>query len=153
MYHCTADLRLVCFWFSFIATKVHTKSLSPLDTAGEPNRLEQWVPVGIEAFYRPRIRSSSGTKYRLNRTLKYSFVCVGGSRTCPSTPRSASSNFSWEQCDQIRWFLKIICPKVSFKISPNVWRLYRFFENIPFQIKTPVATFNFNIWSHWLGVS
>ena len=40
-----------------------------------------------------------------------------------------------DQCDQIGWFLKIICVKVSFKFSPNVWRLYRLFENIPYQEK------------------
>ena len=54
-----------------------------------------------------------------------------------------------EQCDQIWRFFKIICVKVSFKISPNVSWLYRLFENIPFQIKTAVATFWAPFGIHW----
>ena len=63
------------------------------------------------------------------------------------------------QCDQNGRFLKILCAKVSFKISSNVRWLFRLFESITFQAKTAVAsfwatfgkvwaTFIFNIWSH-----
>ena len=45
------------------------------------------------------------------------------------------------QCDQIGRFLNIFCIKISFKSSSNVSWLFRLFENIPFQVKTFVATF------------
>ena len=71
---------------------------------------------------------------------------------------------TFRQCDQIGWFLKIPCVKVSFKIIPNVCWLLRLFGNIPFQVKTAVAnfwatfgklwaTFNFNILSRCIPIT
>ena len=85
----------------------------------------------------------------------------GSSKQAKNIPALFHEAVSYRHCDQIVRFLKILCVKVPFKISPNIWWLFGLSENITFKVKTAVSTFwatfgklwsslNFNTWSHWL---
>ena len=50
-----------------------------------------------------------------------------GSETVESKPvkletsRKGESPLSYDQCDQIAWFMKVLCNKFYYKSSPNSW--------------------------------
>ena len=73
-------------------------------------------------------------------------------------------SLGWAQCDQIGQFLRGLCVKFSFKSSSDISdNFLENFVNRQSLNKTPVAvnwatlgnnwaTFNYNTWSHWLGL-
>ena len=52
------------------------------------------------------------------------------------------------QCDQIGWFLKVLCDKLSFKSSQNVWWLLGYFEIIVLSKNCRGYSF-VNFWQNW----
>ena len=85
------------------------------------------------------------------------WVLYGQSHNCAILSKFGTIIISYDQCDQIGRFVKILCIKVSFKSNPIVWCLFGLFENISFQVEPAVAALeNLGLLliltsrSHWL---